>query len=176
MPGERAAGERVSASVYLVMRGSYSDREVVAVFSTPEKAEAFAAEFAGDRCGIQTYALDGEPEETFVTTVCMDRDGGVEHTHASRVGLNYLPMFYFLGVTPKREPDGYYVVGKLRTTDPNVARRENIMLGRSDMTTDVRTASRERAIKVANERRALLLANEAWGDEAKARQILGLAP
>ena len=164
-------------SVFVVTRGDYSDYEILAVFSTREKAQAFVDAFPGkDDCGILTFECDADPEAGFVTTVTMGRDGTVEYVSVIDALPEDEPTLDFAGVIPERDANGCYVVGTLKTTDSGQAAAENLRLGIAEMILDVRTASRERAVKVANEKRTILLAHEAWGDEAKARQILGMAP
>jgi len=133
---------------WIVSSGEYSDYGVEAIFTTREKAQAYcdaAKEIVSD-VAVEEFELDPEPPVVAaLTTVYMRKDGHVVNDY-SRTQNAHDEGFRFYS-----ETDGGYVVWKVKTDD------------------------RKRAIKVVNEKRAQLIACDAWGDDEATRKMLGVA-
>lgn len=136
------------STVYLVTSGSYSDYGIEAVFSTAEKAEAYRWNRADD-VRIEEYELDvgcdlvAQGLRTY--TVVMRRDGSLQS--AIR---NAYPAF---------ENDIY----RPQSWADNTI---SVFTGLSDLADTwefhIQTKSEEQALKIANERRGMMLATETW--------------
>lgn len=137
------------ASVFLVSEGSYSDYHIVAAFSTRRKAQQYVRQEKQLRqktsnvylhlnnIGIQEYALDSPPTAILVTWVYMLKDGTVTYIERVVVSDRYRDS--------DGRPAGY------------------VFFDGEIMRTSVATEDEATAVKVANERRSMLLAADKWG-------------
>jgi hypothetical protein len=122
--------------LYMVTDGNYSDYHVCGVYSTPEKAERARQLYAAD--GIEEMDLDAMPDAPDGMArwiVMMNRDGhssSVRHVDAS-------PEWLF--------EDQFY-----RSESTEASEWGFTMWARDE----------EHAVKIANERRIQLLANNQW--------------
>jgi len=138
--------------VYIVTSGEYSDYKIEAVFSDKGKAEEFvevcdkAITYYDKYYKIEEYYLDIPKEQLFYTEVYMGEDGGV-HAACLEVASQHIDMGNDFGV--------FRLYG-----------------GVPCFKWVVKTHDRERAIKVANEKRAQILALGIWGDEDKVREMV----
>lgn len=129
--------------IFLVSSGSYSDYSVHAAFSTKEKAEKFISRFKEltyDPYEIEERDID--PAEEFVNQ-----------------GL--IPMRVFIdreGSTSTDQMDSMYSI-PLATEQ---ALLKNTYQGKSMLRVEGWFKSSEHAVKVANERRTILIANGEW--------------
>ena len=132
---------------YVVTSGEYSDYSVLGVFSTRERGDAFCAVYnasePSEQARIEVFALDTPPDDWTVTDVHMQRDGTVLNV-VTHVELRVEPPYYYM------RPSATDVV---------------LLWG-------VPTANKERAVKVVNEKRAQILAQNAWGDKAYLSSLL----
>jgi hypothetical protein len=136
--------------IYGVTQGEYSDYEVVALFTTPEKRDAFIAAFSktSGNYGIpeaRDFDLDPDPPvEVEAIRVIMNKAGDVidvPELHTSTLDK--------IGFVIFRSSGGSAVdlCWRVATTDP------------------------ERAIKAVNEKRTQIIAADAWGDNRAVRAM-----
>ncbi len=126
--------------VYVVTQGQYSDMTIEAVFTTRKKAQAFIDNEGDMNEEIEEFELDKNlrPLSTILTP-CMERNGDVR------------------------------MVLKRRDSPTNAESARVISSYMSDqlyLRCDIVTDSEERAIKVCNERRIQILAENRWSKEA----------
>lgn len=138
--------------VWLVTQGSYSDYRVLAAFSSRALADACKELIRGDEfdsTDVEEFPLDPpeppHPPGLFPYTVGMARDGRVGYAHRdSQAGFAELRKF---------DADGYMP-------------QNFVILGDKDYTYGMSftmwAADAEHAIKIANERRAALVASGLW--------------
>lgn len=129
-------------SIWGVSSGSYSDYGVVAIFSSEEKAQEFLAEYSklDSEAELEEFAYDPEPPVAIeIITVHIDMEGNVLRVYDPRWAREGAVGFVGYGLA-------------------DVWRGPRVLIW------VVPTTDKERAIKVANEKRAIILANEAWGD------------
>ena len=132
---------------YVVTSGEYSDYSVLGVFSTRERGDAFCAVYnasePSEQARIEVFALDTPPDKWNVTNVHMQRDGTVLNI-VTHLELQVEPPYYYRQLNTK----------------------DWVLLW------EVCTADKERAVKVVNEKRAQILAQNAWGDKAYLSSLL----
>ena len=128
--------------VYIVTAGNYSDYHIVAVFSTRKKAEEFLKRYEE----VYPY-IDVRIEEHPI-------DVPVEKRFGYRVMM-------------KKNGD---VVSIEKAYETQFGFRGFHFLS-GDLIWAVNTDDEKKAIKVVNEKRAIILAHDAWGDEERVRQI-----
>ncbi len=136
----------MTKKIYIVTSGSYSDYSIHAVFSDKAVAEEFSKTVAYG-ADVEDWDLDIPPEKWFLTTVDMLKNGdtiGV-HTESSDSPDSREEKFSFW-------PD--------RVEWGNPPRGGT---GQMVLRVKVFTKERERAIRVANEVRAQLIALDRWG-------------
>ena len=140
----------MSGKVWVVTEGEYSVYRIVGVFSTEDNARAFCAAHAqlsaSDWPRVEEFDMDPEPP-TAVTAirVRMTRGGG-----GAAVGSPEQIDAADLGFQHYLTAFGdYQLVWNVQTDDP------------------------ERAVKVVNEKRAMLIAADVWGDNDKTKGLLG---
>lgn len=133
-------------SIYLVTAGDHSDYGVIAAFSTQEKAEEYSKAYDSRgyaKSNVEEFELDPSPETYTYTRVVMDETGDstteLRTQFVSDCRLGFLTYWEFLpgNLAGKR---GYGLVWNVHTDD------------------------KERAVKVVDEKRAQILANELWGN------------
>jgi len=139
---------------YLVTGGTYSDYHVAAVFSTRASAKVFIKGL-GDDMQIEEWPIDMPPDKWAEMHIVMDRAGNVIRAEVSKPSvLRDEPGNHF-----------FYVLsewGRLQGEKGDIL-----------FSTVVRTDDKERAIKVANERRTMILTHGLWGKSGVARLWLG---
>lgn len=145
----------MSNKVYIVTSGEYSDYRINAVFSTREKAQEFLdicnqnqRDLIGSSAEIEEWDLD-IPRETWLSThIYMFSNGDVSsaYTYLTARG-NSAPSF-----------------GGFAYSMPKSGERL--------LSWTVRTGDKERAIKMVNEKRALILSHNLWADEEGVRRLL----
>jgi len=135
--------------VYVVTAGEYSDYRILAIFSDRIKAEEYKIKYeevVGEEARIEEYVLNLSKKRWFITTVWMDREGNVLDVYKSGNtgpwGIGFQGFDYYYG-------------GK------------NIEYFRWGVETD----DVKKAIKVANEKRAIILANNLWGKEDEVKRL-----
>lgn len=135
------------ASVFLVTSGEYSDYRVECAFSTKELADAqvvlWNGEHLADHYRVEECELDDEIHSPeWVTSAYLRRNGDEYSFPSSRHAHPDM-----------KEVNCVYCCGEY-------------------MVSQIAGQDHERARKVANERRAAIIAADAWGDDAKANAIL----
>ena len=128
--------------VYIVTEGNYSDYDIVAVFSTKKKAKEFLKKYE------EVYPYIDVRIEEYPVDVPVEKCFG------------YV-------VVMKKNGD---VVRTEKTYDTEFGFRGFHFLS-GDLVWAVNTDDEKKAIKVVNEKRAIILAHNAWGDEERVRQI-----
>lgn len=130
----------MAKTIYAVTSGSYSSYRVVALFSTREKAEDYKATVLKDEydSGIEEYQLDPDTTDLLrrgysVWRVTMLRDGSTERVD--------------------RSDNGSYDVQDA----PSFRIWDRTVLAAS-----VWAKSEKAAVKIANEKRAQMIANGEW--------------
>jgi len=128
--------------VYVVTQGEYSDRRNIGVFTTREKADA-AVTFADDNpCYVEEWILDnqsGAPGHYNYFFIVMDRAGNVRRSQTdTHFGLHKQPEMVRPYPMGNRDEQGCYYFHEYGT----------------DLT---------QAIKIANEKRVQLIAENKWG-------------
>jgi len=125
------------SNVYIVTSGEYSGYHIEAVFTDPVRANAFAAERRDPDCRVEVYALDEAADPTAhglsLFEVIMDRDGDGE---VQAVAYAEGVRFPQASVVERQGAKRLYLLG--------LARDE------------------QHAVKIANEARARLLAEQHW--------------
>ena len=135
--------------IYLVTSGDYSDYGIEAAFSTEEMAEKFAAEFNSDvscdTAEVEKFVLDMPQAEWAVFDVDIDEGGdAVKVARHASCDSTERPRFCWSG----------------RHVCP--------------LRVSVRTNDKDRAIKVAAEKWAVIKATIPWGDEGALTELVGL--
>lgn len=137
----------VDSYVYLVTQGDYSDYHICGAYSTMELAEQAALAY-GPETNIEEHVLDvmpALPHGMYVFVVTMGRDGD---THSVFRMDSTLPGDYYqIEWGEQRHPCGHW--------RPSRPKGDNI-----DFTMFARDETH--AIKIANERRAQLIAMDSW--------------
>ena len=123
--------------VYVVTEGIYSDYRIKAIFSTSEEAAAFASVLGSD-AGVEEWPIDNPPTLHTYTEVVMGKDGMVYEVNQS--------CYDYDGVLKELAPS-FEVLGDAWS---------------HFLIHEVETADEERAIKVTNELRTRLLAENIW--------------
>lgn len=158
------------SSVFVVTSGEYSNYRIEEVFSTKDLAEAFIAEIGQhDGPQIEEYELDKPLSSFWVTFVEMSEDGNTVSTYDGG------PSIYTRRRTVDDEESVSFGDEAKYGTDPNRPGFNHCNIGttgRRLLCVLLFTKDHERAIKVANERRAAIIAAGAWGDTEKANAIL----
>jgi len=137
-------------SIWGVSSGSYSDYSVEALFSSFEKAQKFLDEYSKFEPDARLEAFDYDPEPPVaieIITVHIDMEGNVLRVYDPRWAREGAVGFVGYGLA-------------------DVWRGPRVLIW------VVPTTDKERAIKVANEKRAIILANEAWGDHEATLALL----
>jgi len=138
--------------VYVLTAGVYSDYHILAIFTSRKRAEEYKKKaekvwpYYQEEIRVEEYPLNIPPRRWVKTCVKISRDGHVIETW-------------------KRITKGEVeeIEGDLPFYDAY-----------GNLVWIVHTEDEERAIKVANEIRAIILANDEWGDEeALERRFLG---
>jgi len=129
--------------VYIVTQGSYSDYHIVNVFSTKEKADTYVKECGGD---INEFELDLPRNEWWEITIRMRKDGEIK--------------------------DKYSFDREYHTYSKYQASHFCCYDTYGNFVYSVVTDDEKIAIKVTNEKRAIILANDAWLNEPKTRELL----
>ena len=135
--------------VYVVTSGEYSDYKIEGVFSNSDKAKEFADFIEEEPARVEEYELDIPREEWCIYQVYMKQDGTV------RMVMQILPRTRSLICPEHRPTPGFW----------------GYTLDAEALIWRVKTNDREQAIKVVGEKRAIILANNLWGDEEKTRKL-----
>jgi hypothetical protein len=138
------------AKIWGISEGAYSDYGVLAIFSTEEKARAYLDEYNKIRhndARLEEFDLDPEPPQSVtVVRVNIRKNGDVIMvSDPCREAIENVGF---------RQYGGYY-------------RDLGLFLWWY-----VQTDDQERAVKVANEKRAMLIAAGVWGDYAATHALL----
>lgn len=129
--------------IYLVTDGSYSDYHLCCVCSTPEKAEEAKVLYQADN-DVEVYELDGLPDHPAgMLPFCVQMDAEGFASDVSRESVDYC-----VEQKPDWEPYG---------DDASVAFH-------------MWATDEKHAVKIANERRIVLLATHQWTTDFKAWQ------
>ena len=131
--------------IYLVSDGDYSDYSVCGVFSTEEKANQFIKHFKMGE--IEEYELDPIPDNVYKENkklffVRMQRNGKVDNIYK-------IEPHYF-------QPPEF---------------RKNTFEPESELFIYVWANDQKHAIKIVNEKRTQLIANNLWGKNIKNEEI-----
>lgn len=136
-------------TIWGVSSGSYSDYSVEALFSSKEKAQEFLDEYIKlePEARLEEFDHDPEPPKAVqVIEVRIAENGDVVRVRGPLWQRERAVGFCWYGLA-------------------------NVWKGPMVMSWLVATSEKERAIKVANEKRAIILANEAWGDPEVTRAL-----
>lgn len=131
--------------VYVVTAGEYSDYHIKEVFSSYEKAEEFVA-YIGEYCEIETYELDV----------------GEFYRKRVRVTITKDEVFCPSYIRCEDIRRGVWQHGR-KYENPKIQYVELF----------VETESREKAVKIGNEKRLQLNARNAWDDMEILRVVMG---
>lgn len=137
-------------NVYAVWSGSYSDKGVVAVFSTHEKAQAYIDECA-QPCEDEDGGFANRLDEPWIESYALDAEVPPSASHA-RYQVNMDAAGNVREVTAK-----HWSGGPIRRSGDAGA---HWIVGRGDalMLTVVWATDEAHAVKVANERRVMSIA------------------
>ena len=124
--------------VYVVTDGVYSDYTIRAIFSVREEADAYADKLASHDVNVEEWPIDNPPTIHTYTEVVMGKDGMVYETNQYHYDYD--------GVLKELVPS-FEVSGDAWS---------------HFLIHEVETADEERAIKVTNELRTRLLAENIW--------------
>jgi len=134
--------------VYVATSGAYSDYHINAVFSTKENAERYnKIHGSGDFEDIEEFEVDEDialmnrirDEKITIYLVCMDRDGNVKETKKE------LPCLYLM-------------------ENILASKREHVLYA-DCMDMYVIAKDEKHAIKIVNEKRVQLIANNEWNKQ-----------
>lgn len=134
----------MSKKVYAVTRGTYSDYQICAIFSTEEKALAHIDALKDSEInGIETYDLDPPTSDMIkrgyrVWNISMDRDGNVLRRESSLKS-------YFVESADRGETSLWGAVGE-----------------KMNLHAKVWAKTETAAIKIVNEKRAQMIASGKW--------------
>jgi hypothetical protein len=144
-----------STIIYVLTHGEYSDYKIIGVFSTKEKALAFGKAYYGDgfhKRDVEKYELDVPDINDLGKEVRINRDGTIrdiciKHKKESQPD-RFAPSFEW-----RRKP---------------FADRDSLEVSdqRAYLITWVHTQEDEHVVKIANERRTMLIANNLWGKDS----------
>ena len=153
------------ATIWGMSEGSYSDYQVTAIFSSKEKAEAYLDAYKRRRHtndpNIQEFEYDPDPPEVVPTIDVRITKGGDVVSVGAVVPLCVDDVGYRGYYGPAAV--GLVVFGAIHRTAYS---------GDPDLVWTVQTDDPERAVKVANEKRAMLVAADVWGQELNTRRQL----
>lgn len=137
----------MATKVYVVTRGEYSDYHVVGIFSTKKKAECYikSSTWTDDKPSMFECELD-ELLNFKTVLVVMDRDGNVLDTFIR---------------------DGKTLEYDLSEPDDVLFLNDDRMSCKVRVPVDSECEMIERAVKIANERRAFFIANGMYGKTAE---------
>lgn len=131
--------------VYIVTEGCYSDYQIIAAFSDKDKADRYAG--IHDDAEVEEWALD-EPESEWPVVKVMMRENGNVHEHYAYSGdCTGFEKFLKWTIPPVYNKTEFILSWVVRTHDP------------------------QHAYKVVAEKHAEIIAADAWGDDAKVRQL-----
>jgi len=131
--------------IFIVTSGAYSDYHINAVFSTKENAEKYNKLYAnGDFEDIEEFEVDDEmalinrirDEKITIYLVCMDRDGNIKETIKESPSISLVEEL----LTGKQKP----------------------VLYADCMDMCVIAKDEKHAIKIVNEKRTQMIANNEW--------------
>jgi len=138
--------------IYVVTRGAYSDYSIVGVTTDRKKAEDFVNNYNkyreeddNDAATLEEYP-DGEGLEltnVWCTRVTMTKIGEVRRLDYDLVEPEYMGFCYFGGC------------------------------GEDAINWNEPTINKMQAVKAVNEKRAIILANNIWGDTEKVKEMFG---
>jgi hypothetical protein len=138
--------------IYLVTAGEYSDYSIYGVYSTKELAEEAAEQF-NIRGGIETWDLDAIPDHPpgkVMWIVNMRKDGSLVAEGAYRNGVR-IGEANRIEYAPRWEYDG-----RKKDYGRGVTAYVSFYMWAED---------KEHAVKIANERRAQLIATNEWTED-----------
>ena len=142
--------------IYAVSEGSYSDYQVVALFSSKRKANEYAKAIGG---GVEDYELDPKIILYYSHIVGMDKEGNVHKA-----------------IEPDRATDERYGVPKNRIWFGDISikvptYKDNFRIEKvpsMSLTLFYKRPDIKKAIKYANELRGMIIAENLWG---KAKEV-----
>ena len=135
--------------IYIVTSGAYSDYRINAVFSTKENAEKFTKLYGVGDYDIEEFEVDDEmalinriiDEKITIYLVCMDRDGNIKEV--------------------MKESPSVSLVEEL------LAGKQKPVLYADCMDMCVIAKDEKHAVKIVNEKRVQLIANNEWDKKIK---------
>lgn len=130
--------------IYVVTSGSYSDYAIDAIFTTEKKAEEYKDNFNCD--DVEIHDLDPSTVAFHMTTVSMLKNGTTLDSYCMAHHKNL---------------SGFVRYGGSRYPCTQV----------DTLFWNVNTKDKKRAIKVVNEKRIQILANECWSDIEKTKTL-----
>jgi hypothetical protein len=133
-------------TVYVVVEGYYSDQSVVAVFSDEATAGAYAASFGEDEARVEPHALDapGDMQDgRYLFHVSIARDGSDASAHR-----------WSGGRLDPVEPDRIVEYPAAYPNPPHMTRPRLVVY--------CYARDEEQAVKIANERRTVMVASGQW--------------
>ena len=137
-------------TIYVVTTGEYSDYGICAMFSSKEKADQYCERFKkhADYTGydIEEYTLDPIPDDVYrenkeLYHVQMWKDGTVRQTYTTHLSSHNVQL-------------SFAEYGRMERKDDPVV-----------LCMEVWSKSEEHAIKIVNEKRRQLIAENKWGKE-----------
>jgi len=136
--------------VYVVTKGSYSDFGIDSIWSTKEKAEIYIKEkhrgnYDQINDDVDIYEIDSEPFPKVKTLVKMDQMGNTLETKLTTLCANFV---------------GFCDEDWMQENS-----KEGILYWVVD------TEDQTRAIKATNEKRAIILAHNLWGNWEGTREL-----
>lgn len=153
------------ATIWAVSTGDYSDYRVEGVFSSKKKAKAYLAVREQERYGgpikLEQFAYDPDPP-TLISTIAVyiDKAGNVLDC---RTAMLREPLAIGFGGYYRERPNFIVSPGRPEIPNPPVY-----------LLWTVQTDDAERAIKVANEKRAMLVAAGVWENTQETKRLLGI--
>jgi len=143
-------------NVYVVTHGSYSDYQIDGIFSTKEKAQEFIDYLVNNKDYIEDNIMDfeyGYGDEFNIETRSFDNFDGVQDKLNN--GYKYFHVWMY-----RNGNSGYSeMLPSKNYTESHIAKPEG---SPSFIRFQVCAKSPEHAVKVANERRIQLIANDEW--------------
>jgi hypothetical protein len=145
-------------SIYVIEQGCYSDKKIVGVFSTKEKAEAYASVFQRGRSSdvdVTAYELDVQttPPGLFPFEVRLVEKGGEQ-----------FPFEFGADATPMDRPpntDRIWPTKPVHRYEYRPEAKQHVYfpteIDLKDLSTECWARDAEHAIKIASERRAAFL-------------------
>jgi len=167
--------------VFVVTEGEYSDFDINSMWSTREKAQAYIDKrlpfksYGGINEGIEEWELDSVDvgKQVVYTTVRMSKDFKLVGGDSYNKPIEQEDVVSPPDMDYKREGFGWYDEPYIHTGPAFMDYHKDPNPDHATLVWTVKTADKERAIKVVSEVVAQIIAAGIWGDESRTKEAFG---